>query len=71
MQFFSKACQFLGANYIRKWSRGRTRESKSGGKNERSIIPSLKDVRAFLCLVAIIENLFQISEKQQSLCTVN
>ena len=39
MQFSPKACQFLGAHYIRKWSRGRTRESKSGGKNERSILP--------------------------------
>ena len=32
--FFPKTYQLLGAQYIREWSQGRPRESKSGRKNE-------------------------------------
>ena len=39
MHFSPNACQFFGAQYIREWSRGRPRESESGRKNERTILP--------------------------------
>ena len=37
--FFPKACQLLDAHCIREWRRVHPRESKSGRKNERTIIP--------------------------------
>ena len=36
---FFKNVSASGARYIREWSRGRPRESKSGTKNERTIVP--------------------------------
>ena len=37
--FLPKACQLLDAHCIREWRQVRPRESKSGRKNERTIIP--------------------------------
>ena len=39
MQFLPKARQLFRTYYISEWFRGRPRESKSGRKIERTIIP--------------------------------